>query len=148
MLIRAKWVGQRHSCFRMRGRELRAKRFTWIAVTTSWGFERSRHFCPYRLLNHTREKRTARIGRATKMPKLTIAIDGPAGSGKSSVARRVAAVLGYLYLDSGAMYRALALKVLRRQAPLNDEPRLESFAKETHIELKAPKPEQEAAGAK
>jgi cytidylate kinase len=43
------------------------------------------------------------------MPKLTIAIDGPAGSGKSSVARRIAAVLDYLYLDSGAMYRALAL---------------------------------------
>src|SRR6266481_361929 len=48
------------------------------------------------------------------MPKLTIAIDGPAGSGKSSVARRVAAMLGYLYLDSGAMYRALALKAVRR----------------------------------
>jgi len=42
--------------------------------------------------------------------KLTIAIDGPAGSGKSSVAQRVAQILGYLYLDSGAMYRALALK--------------------------------------
>ena len=47
------------------------------------------------------------------MPKLTIAIDGPAGSGKSSVARRVATLLGYLYLDSGAMYRALALKATR-----------------------------------
>ena len=46
------------------------------------------------------------------MPKLTIAIDGPAGSGKSSVARLVARTLGYLYLDSGAMYRALALKAL------------------------------------
>ena len=41
--------------------------------------------------------------------KLTIAIDGPAGSGKSTVARRVAAMLGYVYLDSGAMYRAVAL---------------------------------------
>jgi cytidylate kinase len=46
------------------------------------------------------------------MKKLTIAIDGPAGSGKSSVARIVAQRLGYLYLDSGAMYRALALKAL------------------------------------
>src|SRR5207245_3203247 len=82
------------------------------------------------------------------MPKLTIAIDGPAGSGKSSVARRVAAMLGYLYLDSGAMYRALALKALRRGASLLDEPKLEALARETHIELKAPKPEQEAAGAK
>jgi cytidylate kinase len=82
------------------------------------------------------------------MPKLTIAIDGPAGSGKSSVARRVAAMLGYLYLDSGAMYRALALKALRQQVVLENETRLEALAKETHIELKPPKPEQEAVGAK
>ena len=81
------------------------------------------------------------------MAKLTIAIDGPAGSGKSSVARRVAAMLGYLYLDSGATYRALALKALRHGASLNDEVGLETLAKETHIELQPPKPEQEAAGA-
>ena len=80
--------------------------------------------------------------------RLTIAIDGPAGSGKSSVARRVAALLGYLYLDSGAMYRALALKALERKMPLDDEARLEALAKETHIELKAPTPEVAAAGAK
>src|SRR3979490_79808 len=82
------------------------------------------------------------------MPNLTIAIDGPAGSGKSSVARRVAAMLGYLYLDSGAMYRALALKALRHQGAPADESRLEALAKETHIERKPPTPEQEAAGAK
>jgi cytidylate kinase len=82
------------------------------------------------------------------MPRLTIAIDGPAGSGKSSVARRVAALLGYLYLDSGAMYRALALKALERKTPLGDEAQLEALAKDTHIELKPPTPELEAAGAK
>src|SRR5260370_30021276 len=82
------------------------------------------------------------------MPKLTIAIDGPAGSGKSSVARRVAAMISYLYVDSGAMYRALALKALRRQVALEDESRLEALAKETHSELKPPNAEQEAAGAK
>src|SRR6266481_4260076 len=82
------------------------------------------------------------------MPRLTIAIDGPAGSGKSSVARRVAAMLEYLYLDSGAMYRALALKALRHQVAQEDKSRLEALAKETHIELKPPRPEQEAAGAK
>jgi cytidylate kinase len=82
------------------------------------------------------------------MSKLTIAIDGPAGSGKSSVARRVAAVLGYLYLDSGAMYRALALKALERKVALGDEAQLEALARETHIELKPPTPELEAAGAK
>ena len=82
------------------------------------------------------------------MPKLTIAIDGPAGSGKSSVARRVATMLGYLYLDSGAMYRALALKALGRRVPLDDESHLAALARETRIELRAPTPEHEAAGAK
>jgi CMP/dCMP kinase len=83
------------------------------------------------------------------MPKrLTIAIDGPAGSGKSSVARRVAELLDYLYLDSGAMYRALALKALERKVVLSDETRLEALAQDTRIELKPPTPELEAAGAK
>lgn len=82
------------------------------------------------------------------MPRLTIAIDGPAGSGKSSVARRVAATLGYLYLDSGAMYRAVARKALREGIPLDDDARLESLARESHIELKPPTMEQEAAGMK
>lgn len=82
------------------------------------------------------------------MPRLTIAIDGPAGSGKSSVARRIAGVLEYLYLDSGAMYRALALKTLHRGAPLDDEAQLERLATETHIELKPPTPDQEVAGLK
>jgi CMP/dCMP kinase len=80
--------------------------------------------------------------------RLTIAIDGPAGSGKSTVARRVAAMLGYLYLDSGAMYRAVALKALRRKIGLENETQLEGLARETHIELKAPTAEQEAAGLK
>jgi CMP/dCMP kinase len=82
------------------------------------------------------------------VPKLTIAIDGPAGSGKSTVARRVAAILGYLYLDSGAMYRAVARKALECKIPLDNESHLESLARETHIELKAPTPEQESAGLK
>jgi CMP/dCMP kinase len=82
------------------------------------------------------------------MRKLTITIDGPAGSGKSSVARRVAALLGYSYLDSGAMYRALALKALERRVALNDEALLEALAKETHVELKPPTAELEAVGAK
>jgi cytidylate kinase len=82
------------------------------------------------------------------MAKLTVAIDGPAGSGKSTVARRVAALLGYIYLDSGAMYRAVALKALERKVPLGDEAAAEALASETHIELKAPTPEQEAAGLK
>ena len=82
------------------------------------------------------------------MRKLTIAVDGPAGSGKSSVARRVAAMLGYLYLDSGAMYRAVALKALGQGIALEDEGRLTELARQTHIELKPPTAEQEAAGLK
>lgn len=70
------------------------------------------------------------------MKKLTIAIDGPAGSGKSSVARVVAQRLGYLYLDSGAMYRALALKALQNNGlALTSEKELEVLARDTQIEL-------------
>ena len=79
---------------------------------------------------------------------MTIAIDGPAGSGKSTVARRVAALLAYLYLDSGAMYRALALKALERRISLGHDAELEALARGTHIELKAATAEQEAAGLK
>jgi cytidylate kinase len=82
------------------------------------------------------------------MSKLTITIDGPAGSGKSSVARQVSAQLGYLYLDSGAMYRAVALKALRNNIPLADEKQLAALAQATHIELRPPTPAQEAAGLK
>src|SRR5580704_15541606 len=78
--------------------------------------------------------------------RMTIAIDGPAGSGKSTVARRVAAMLGYLYLDSGAMYRAVALKALERGIPLGNDAELETLARDTRIELKAPTAEHEAAG--
>jgi CMP/dCMP kinase len=69
------------------------------------------------------------------MRKLIIAIDGPVGSGKSTVARGVAELLGYTYLDSGAMYRSLALKAIRRGVSLGDAPLLENLARETHIDL-------------
>jgi CMP/dCMP kinase len=69
--------------------------------------------------------------------KLTIAIDGPAGSGKSSVARLVAQKLGYSYLDSGAMYRALALNALQGGGiALSSEHELEALARDTQIELR------------
>ena len=80
--------------------------------------------------------------------QLTIAIDGPAGSGKSTVARRVAMLLGYLYLDSGAMYRAVALKAIQKKISFGDDQQLEALAKDSHIELKPPTPEQESAGLK
>ena len=72
------------------------------------------------------------------MKKLIIAIDGPVGSGKSTLARRVAQMLGYVYVDTGAMYRALALKALRRGLAFegNDE-NLVLLARETRIDLRA-----------
>jgi CMP/dCMP kinase len=82
------------------------------------------------------------------MTQLTIAIDGPAGSGKSTVARRVAGLLGYLYLDSGAMYRAVALKALHKNIPLDREEQLAALTRETHIELKSPTSQQESEGLK
>lgn len=69
------------------------------------------------------------------MQKLIIAIDGPSGSGKSTVARRVAEMLSYIYLDSGAMYRALAWKALRDKVPLDAEERATALARTTRIDL-------------
>jgi CMP/dCMP kinase len=70
------------------------------------------------------------------MRQLTIAIDGPAGSGKSSFARVVAQRLGYLYLDSGAMYRALALKALQSNGlALTSASELVQLARNTLIDL-------------
>jgi CMP/dCMP kinase len=66
---------------------------------------------------------------------LIIAIDGPGGSGKSTVARSVAQRLGFTYIDSGAMYRAVALWALRLGMDLDDLHRLEQLAKEARIEL-------------
>jgi cytidylate kinase len=59
---------------------------------------------------------------------LIIAIDGPAGAGKSSVARALAARLGFKYLDTGAMYRALTWLALHDGVPLDDGPGLETLA--------------------
>jgi len=66
---------------------------------------------------------------------LIIAIDGPGGSGKSTTARAVARRLGFTYIDSGAMYRAVALWALRLGMDLDDLHRLEQLAREAHIEL-------------
>jgi cytidylate kinase len=67
--------------------------------------------------------------------KLTIAIDGPAGAGKSTMASRLARKLGYVNLESGAMYRALALKAIDRDASFDDEAALVKLAENTRIQL-------------
>ena len=69
--------------------------------------------------------------------RLIIAIDGPVGSGKSTLARRVAAMLDYIYIDTGAMYRSVALKALRRGVPLEAADQLTALAGETRIDLRA-----------
>jgi cytidylate kinase len=67
--------------------------------------------------------------------RITIAIDGPAGAGKSTLARRIAAKLGYVYVDTGAMYRAVALWALRANVALSDMHRLEQLANAAQIEF-------------
>jgi cytidylate kinase len=66
---------------------------------------------------------------------MVIAIDGPAGAGKSSVARAVAAALGFTYLDSGAMYRCVALAGIERDADLDDDAEMGRLAQALQIEL-------------
>ena len=68
---------------------------------------------------------------------LIIAIDGPVGSGKSTLARRVAAMMGYVYIDTGAMYRAVALKAQRRGISFDALEALAAIAGETRIDLRA-----------
>jgi len=65
-----------------------------------------------------------------------IAIDGPAGSGKSTVAKEVAGRLGFLYIDTGAMYRALTLKAIKEAVDFNNEQALSRLAAEVDIQLK------------
>jgi len=69
------------------------------------------------------------------MRKIIIAIDGPAGSGKSTTARLVAQKLGYIYIDTGAMYRALTLKVIESGIDPKDENSIVELAEKTKIEL-------------
>src|SRR3984893_16691489 len=69
------------------------------------------------------------------MSKLIIAIDGPVASGKSTVARRVAELMGYTHLDSGAMYRGVAWKALRDGVPLDSPAQLGALAEAVRIDL-------------
>jgi CMP/dCMP kinase len=72
--------------------------------------------------------------------KLVIAIDGPAGSGKSTLAALLARRYGYMNIETGAMYRALAFKAIERGVSLDEEKALASLADESRIEL-VPNPE-------
>ena len=77
-----------------------------------------------------------RFGRnAQNLKKLVIAIDGPAASGKSTTARLVARKLGYLFIDTGAMYRAMTLRILEEGTNLVDKGRIFQLAESTRIRL-------------
>jgi len=67
---------------------------------------------------------------------MIITLDGPAGAGKSSAARALAARLGWCYMDTGAMYRAVALTALERGIPLDDSARIAMLAEEIRIEFR------------
>ena len=69
------------------------------------------------------------------MTTYNIAIDGPAGAGKSTIARKAAEKLGFIYVDTGAMYRAMALYLLRKGIDRNDEKAIEAACREMEISL-------------
>ena len=66
---------------------------------------------------------------------MIIAIDGPAGSGKSSTAKEVAQKLGFQHIDTGAMYRVITLKALRQNVPFRDEAKMGDLTQNTKIEF-------------
>jgi cytidylate kinase len=72
--------------------------------------------------------------------KITIAIDGPAASGKSTTAKLVAQKLGYLHIDTGAMYRALTLKALEKKIDVSDKEKIVSLAQTSTIRLEGGNP--------
>lgn len=67
--------------------------------------------------------------------RIVVAIDGPAGAGKSTIARKIAEKLGFLYIDSGAMYRAVALWAFENGTSLDDAAHLEQLAQNANITL-------------
>lgn len=69
------------------------------------------------------------------MSKLNIAVDGPAGAGKSTVAKNISKALGIIYLDTGAMYRAVALKAIRKGLDTRDPQSLASLVKDIDIRI-------------
>ena len=70
------------------------------------------------------------------MKPIVITIDGPAGAGKTTVSKKLAAALGYKYIDTGALYRAVALAAQRANVPANDDSGLDDICREIRIDFK------------
>jgi len=77
----------------------------------------------------------SRSAAPTRPRGLVIAIDGPSGAGKSTAGRILASRLGYVFLDTGAMYRTVAFQALRRDVPLDAGEELAALAREARIDL-------------
>ena len=102
----------------------------WLKPSQSCSQKSARAACtifPSTMTEHSSSEATPR--------KLIIAIDGPAGAGKSTIASRLARKLGYVNLESGAMYRALALKAIERDASFDDDAALVTLAENLRIQL-------------
>lgn len=69
------------------------------------------------------------------MKKFNLAIDGPAGAGKSTIAKRIAKQLGFIYVDTGAMYRAMALYFLRNQIAASDSEKIEAACENVNVTI-------------
>lgn len=67
---------------------------------------------------------------------ISIAIDGPAGAGKSTIAKKVASTLGYIYVDTGALYRTVGLAVLRAGVSVKDAEQLKELLSDTSVDIK------------
>src|SRR5687767_2046839 len=104
---------------------IRASEFLRIS---GFGFRASSGSCPAR-----QRSLTTPDGPFTSHASMVITIDGPAGTGKSSVALAVAERLGFDFLDTGAMYRAIGLAALRREAKLDDPRELTFIARHAKI---------------
>src|SRR5204863_4395253 len=114
------WAGSR--CASMI-RNVSAKHFR-IILWHSASFAHEVHVC--------RRDRPPAMGKAPMAPPV-IAIDGPAASGKGTVAQGVAAALRLHYLDSGSLYRLVALKAAREGVPVTDAPRLAALARSLDV---------------
>lgn len=72
---------------------------------------------------------------ANEKTNFNIAIDGPAGAGKSTIAKKIAAKLGFIYVDTGAMYRAMALYFIRNHIEASDQEKIEASCKDVEITI-------------